>query len=326
MGGLDHTIAVKAVRCAVESERTAVEKRCRKEFRALQRLQHANIVKLIGVVTDNPESVWLLMELAPRSLRSLLKNDPNKVVGVLSTQRQLMRGIAAGMAFLHDQKPRPILHHDLKTDNVLVWPEKASFLPKLTDFGLATGTGNSTTKTKFVGAGTQAYKAPECYRNNTFTPASEIYAYGIVGHEVLTGKIPWEEMNDENIMCKVLIDKERPPFPSDLGSSSILVPLIQRCWAEDQSNRPSFKEVIEADELAIPELFAFLSHTQRDANAKVIAEGLYSGFNEFQQERCWLDVKMTKKDVTAMEAGVKDSQAFIAVVTDNGAGIGLVRE
>ena len=66
---------------------------------------------------------------------------------MLATQRQLLRGIATGMAFLHAQTPRPLLHHDLKSDNVLVWPEEGGFHPKLSDFGLATGTGGSTMRT-----------------------------------------------------------------------------------------------------------------------------------------------------------------------------------
>ena len=70
------------------------------------------------------------------------------------------------MAFLHAHMPRPVLHHDLKTDNVLVWSEEgAGFRAKLTDFGLATGTSLSTMRTTMRGgshAGTFAYKAPEC--------------------------------------------------------------------------------------------------------------------------------------------------------------------
>ena len=254
MGGM--TMAAKKIPCLMPSEREAVLKLCRQEFRALQRVQHENIVQLIGVIVDDVKSVTLLMELAKGgSLRSLLTAHPEKVVGVLGTQRQLLRGIAVGMAFLHSQTPRPILHHDLKTDNVLVWADEATggFHPKVTDFGLATGTGNTSLRSdmKKTGAGTLAYKAPECFANE-FTTASESYAYGVVGFEVLTAQLPWEGKIEPAIIMAVAVKHERPPLPSDLGSSGILVPLIERCWAQEPRDRPSFAEAAEAPELAIP--------------------------------------------------------------------------
>ena len=255
MGGMK--MAAKKILCLTPSEREVKLKLCRQEFRALHRAQHKNIVKLIGVIVDDVKSLTLLMELAEGgSLRSLLIAHPQKVVGVLGTQRQLLRGIAVGMAFLHSQTPRPILHHDLKTDNVLVWADEATggFHPKVTDFGLATGTGNTSmpSDTRKKGAGTFAYKAPECF-DDVFTTASESYAYGVVGFEVLTAQLPWEGKSESTIMMAVVMKQKRPPLPSDLGSSGILVPLIERCWAQEPRDRPSFAEVAEAPELAIPE-------------------------------------------------------------------------
>eukprot|EP00808_Paulinella_micropora_P009436 g5510.t1 len=63
--------------------------------------------------------------------------------------------------------------------------------------------------------------------------------------------------------------------------------------------------------------FAFLSHTQRDPNAKLIASEIYAGFKE-QGLPVWLDVKMTERDVAAMRAGVVESACFIPIITDNG--------
>ena len=100
MGG--QTWAAKKSTCTVPSEREAIVTMYRKEFRALKEVQHPNIVQLIGVCVDDPKSVSLLMELAPLgSLRSLLNSRASEVVGILSTQRQLLHGIAAGMACLH---------------------------------------------------------------------------------------------------------------------------------------------------------------------------------------------------------------------------------
>ena len=137
----------------------------RKEFRAAHRLKHENIVKLLGVCVDDPDWVCLLMELVPRgSLRKLLEAAPEKVTGSESMQLKLAHGIAAGMAYLHGRTP-PMLHHDLKSENVLIGENIDGFVPKIADFGLATGTGGSTARTtRAHGAGTLAYKAPELFR------------------------------------------------------------------------------------------------------------------------------------------------------------------
>ena len=87
------------------------------------------------------------MELAPLgSLRILLDNERERVVGNLRVQRQVLKGVAEAMAYLHGRKPKPLLHHDLKSANVLLWPtSEDGLLPKVSDFGLASGIGSTTT-------------------------------------------------------------------------------------------------------------------------------------------------------------------------------------
>ena len=82
------------------------------------------------------------------------------------------------MAFLHEQTP-PVLHHDLKSDNVLLWPDGPMFLAKICDFGMSTGTHASTMRTSKTGMGaaTLAYKGPEVF-DDEFSTASEVYSIG----------------------------------------------------------------------------------------------------------------------------------------------------
>ena len=97
-------------------------------------------------------------------------------------QVSILSGTALGMSFLHDQKPTPVLHHDLKSDNVLLWEQGQEFVAKIGDFGLATGTQASTMRTGKGKNGTgaaPAYKAPEAF-DDEFTTASEVYSFGVV--------------------------------------------------------------------------------------------------------------------------------------------------
>ena len=87
------------------------------------------------------------MELSPLgSLRELLDKSPKQPE---AAQLSLPTGIARGMAHLHAMRPKPMLHHDLKSANVLVWPGTGSELvSKISDLGLATGTSGTTMKTQ----------------------------------------------------------------------------------------------------------------------------------------------------------------------------------
>ena len=116
----------------------------KREVDALRRLVHPNVVRLHGVVVDEQSSVGMLLELAPRgSLRNLLDSSPAEVVSRDAVQMELAANVAAAMAFLHAQTP-PVLHHDLKSGNVLVFAGEAGTLQaKLTDFGLSLGSSGT---------------------------------------------------------------------------------------------------------------------------------------------------------------------------------------
>jgi len=123
-------IAAKKMSITVEGDRQAIEKMLLREFRALQQAQHPHVVRMYGVVV---EELVLLMELSQLgSLRCLLTTSPALVLKSQLAQFSLLIGIARGMAFLHDQN---ILHHDLKSDNVLVWEEDQNSLPRLPTLG-----------------------------------------------------------------------------------------------------------------------------------------------------------------------------------------------
>ena len=116
------------------------------------------------------------MELATGgSLRSFLDS---KGVPSLYEQHQLATTIALGMHYLHGLDP-PILHHDLKSDNILlVIKEDGTHESKICDFGMATGANLTKMTTQAAGrAGTQMYKAPECF-DDVFVAASDVYAFG----------------------------------------------------------------------------------------------------------------------------------------------------
>ena len=83
--------------------------------------------------------------------------------------------------------------------------------------------------------------APELLQSNTFTEKTDVYAYGMIVFEVLTGENPWRGINQMQIGMQVLVKKVRPPAPPDAPPD--LAALMERCWAQDPAARPTFDAV-----------------------------------------------------------------------------------
>ena len=124
------------------------------------------------------------MELADGgSLRQKLDHTPEEITGQPSVQLFLAHDIASGLAFCHAQTPRPLLHHDIKSANILLFAHDEAGHPrlnaKLADFGLAVGVSGTATaaETKATGThaagGTLAYRAPESF-TGTYNTKSEV--------------------------------------------------------------------------------------------------------------------------------------------------------
>lgn len=111
-------IAAKRMDVMVGRQRADIERLLLREFRVLQQAMHANVVRVLGVVVDHPDYVCLLMELADSgSLRGLIDAKPELVLRQPVVQISFTHDIARGMAYLHSLVP-PIIHHDLKPENV----------------------------------------------------------------------------------------------------------------------------------------------------------------------------------------------------------------
>ena len=183
------------------SDRAEIEGVLVREFRALRKVFHENIVMILAVILDHPDWLCLIMESADRgSLRQLLNREPDQIVGKLVTQLALAHDIASALAHCHGLKPMPLLHHDIKSANVLLFSQDNTGASRLTakvaDFGLAVGVsgtstlaGTNRTKTNAEG-GTLAYRAPETF-NGKYTMASEVFSFALVLWELLTGQRPW---------------------------------------------------------------------------------------------------------------------------------------
>ncbi|XP_029309326.1 receptor-interacting serine/threonine-protein kinase 2 isoform X2 [Cottoperca gobio] len=169
---------------------------------------------------------------------------------------RILYEIALGVNFLHNMNP-PLLHHDLKTQNILLDGE---FHVKIADFGLSKwrqlsvskGSGSKSTEM----GGTVIYMPPEKYEPSKSRRADvkhDMYSYAIIMWEVLSRHIPFEEVtNPMQIMFSVLRgmrpDTGLESLPADIPSRETLISLMTCGWTTNPDERPSFlKCVIELE-------------------------------------------------------------------------------
>ena len=210
------------------------------ELAIMVQLRSPRIVQVFGVVTTEPSWLGLVVEYCEGGdLREALDADDYATSVDEEQRRSWLSDIALGMAYLYS---KGVEHRDLKSLNVLLDGARRC---KVTDFGLGKSESLNTVATQSTmggGAkGTPTYMAPELLQSNIFTEKGDVYAYGMIVFEVLTGELPWSGINQMQIMMQVCVQKERPPVP--VSAPSDLVALMERCWAHEPDARPTFAKV-----------------------------------------------------------------------------------
>eukprot|EP00210_Caulerpa_lentillifera_P007187 g6877.t1 len=147
--------------------------------------------------------------------------------------------IAGAMRYLHDQR---IIHGDLKSQNVLLKEsalDERGFYCKVGDFGLSRILANKTHIDTFT-CGTVSHSAPELFRHGLLTPAADVYSFGILLWELVSGTKAFSGTPHNSIIMAVTSGR-RPQLPAFCPQA--LSRLINDCWQDSHSDRPSFKTV-----------------------------------------------------------------------------------
>ncbi|CAN1122786.1 Protein kinase STUNTED [Linum perenne] len=239
---------------------------CR-ELMIASSLHHPNVVPLLGFCIDPEEGLFLVYKYASggsleRHLHERRKKKKRGVKGnstlPWSVRYKVAIGVAEAIAYLHSGTERCVVHRDIKPSNILL---SSKNIPKLCDFGLATWTSSPCVPflCKTV-KGTFGYLAPEYFQHGKVSDKTDVYAFGVVLLELITGRKPIEAIRpqgEENLVlwAKPLLDKGKgaieelldPQIKCTLRNMSEITQMIQAaaaCVSSEESRRPGIKEII----------------------------------------------------------------------------------
>lgn len=227
------------------------------EVNFLGRLSHPNLVKLLGYCWEDKELLLVYEYLPKGSLENHLFRRSSSVEPLSWNRRMsIALGVARGLAFLHNSDTQ-VIYRDFKASNILL---DVNYDAKISDFGLAKlgpSGGNSHVTTRIMG--TYGYAAPEYVATGHLYVNSDVYAFGVVLLEMLTGlravdlNRPKGQQNLVEWTGPYLCNKKKLRSIMDarlqgqysLEAAFELAQLIVKCLRADQKTRPSMKEAVE---------------------------------------------------------------------------------
>jgi serine/threonine-protein kinase len=223
---LERAVALKILRPQYARDERFVFRFVR-EARAAASVSHPNVVRLYDFGQD-PDIVFIAMQYVQgQTLRDLLRRFPGGMPesDVIKVIAPVLRGLSA----VHEAG---IVHRDVKPDNVLIDRDGEVLI---TDFGIALLADSPRLTEASSTFGTAAYMAPEQGRGDPVTPATDIYAIGVVLFELLTGRLPF--IADNPVAMMMAHQNQSPPFPSQYVPGGVS-PSVQSATMRALAKRP----------------------------------------------------------------------------------------
>eukprot|EP01114_Cavostelium_apophysatum_P014364 TRINITY_DN3705_c0_g1_i1.p1 TRINITY_DN3705_c0_g1~~TRINITY_DN3705_c0_g1_i1.p1 ORF type:complete len:636 (+),score=121.08 TRINITY_DN3705_c0_g1_i1:92-1999(+) len=208
-----------------------------KEAAIMRSIRHPNVLQFLGICSVKSE-ICIITEFMPKGSLHRILHDPHAVLD-WEIKLKVSIDVCRGMNYLHKCEPI-IIHRDLKSHNLLV---DENFKVKVSDFGLATLVTTQSSGS-MTACGTPAYTAPEVLRNERYDTSADVFSFGVVLWELVTRKEPHKGIPPFQVVYLVGTQGKRLTIPSTCPPS--ITQIIQECWRDEPSERPTFEELTAA--------------------------------------------------------------------------------
>jgi serine/threonine protein kinase/tetratricopeptide (TPR) repeat protein len=231
-------VALKLLKPEVVQQDPDMLQRFAREGEALRKLNHPNIVKMLDTIEEDSNHYIVMEYVEGGSLRDLLKKSPK-----LSVEQVLNIALDLSDALIRAHRLK-IIHRDIKPENVLL---NADGTPLLTDFGVARMNGNtdSVTQTGVI-IGTLAYLPPETLQGNRIDERGDMWAFGVMLYEMLSGRRPFDGDSTAMLLSNILMTPTPDMFAYRTDVPYSVMGLVYWLLEKDRDKRPASMRLVGA--------------------------------------------------------------------------------
>ncbi|XP_042496643.1 probable serine/threonine-protein kinase At1g01540 [Macadamia integrifolia] len=245
------------------NNRGQAEKEFKVEVEVIGRVRHKNLVRLLGYCVEGAYRMLVYEYVDNGNLDQWLHGEVGSVSPLTwDIRMNIILGTAKGLAYLHEGLEPKVVHRDVKSSNILI---DRQWNPKVSDFGLAKLLCSERTYVTTRVMGTFGYVAPEYACTGMLNERSDVYSFGILIMEIISGRNPveynrspgkvnlvdWLKTMVGNRKSEEVVDPKLPEMPSSKALKRVLLVAL-RCVDPDAQKRPKMGHVIhmlEADDL-----------------------------------------------------------------------------
>ncbi|KAK4483490.1 hypothetical protein RD792_010686 [Penstemon davidsonii] len=237
------------------NNRGQAEKEFKVEVEVIGRVRHKNLVRLLGYCVEGAYRMLVYEYVDNGNLDQWLHGDVGEVSPLTWEIRiNIIIGTAKGLAYLHEGLEPKVVHRDIKSSNILL---DRQWHPKLSDFGLAKLLNSEISYVTTRVMGTFGYVAPEYACTGMLTEKSDIYSFGILIMEIITGRSPvdysrpqgevnlvdWLKTMVGNRKSEEVVDPKLPERPASKALKRVILVAL-RCVDPDAQKRPKMSHLI----------------------------------------------------------------------------------